>query len=188
MARTKKLDDRELLARLLDLFREHGFEGVSLAALSAATGLEKASLYYRFPGGKADMAEAVLRYVDEWYATHIVAPLEQADRTPAERVRIISANLRKFYGDGRSNCVVNTLSLSGTAAGIRAHVKSSTQAVLAAFARVSRDSGFPPAAARRRAEEALGSLEGALVVARAIGDASAFRRAIDRLPSQLTGA
>ncbi|MEP7000146.1 MAG: helix-turn-helix domain-containing protein, partial [bacterium] len=39
----------EVLDRLLDTFRDRGYEGASLAELSAATGLMKSSLYHYFP-------------------------------------------------------------------------------------------------------------------------------------------
>ncbi|TGQ06111.1 helix-turn-helix domain-containing protein, partial [Mesorhizobium sp. M00.F.Ca.ET.217.01.1.1] len=41
-----------------EVFREHGYEGASLALIGAATGLGKGSLYHFFPGGKEEMARA----------------------------------------------------------------------------------------------------------------------------------
>lgn len=41
---------------LFQLFRESGYDGVSLAQIAVATGLGKASLYHHFPGGKVEMA------------------------------------------------------------------------------------------------------------------------------------
>ena len=52
------VSDEVFLATALDLFRTYGFEGVSLKQLADATGLEKASLYYRYPGGKESIAMA----------------------------------------------------------------------------------------------------------------------------------
>jgi AcrR family transcriptional regulator len=46
-----KVSKDEVLDHALELFRTFGFEGVSFSDLSAATGLEKPSLYFRFPGG-----------------------------------------------------------------------------------------------------------------------------------------
>jgi TetR/AcrR family transcriptional repressor of lmrAB and yxaGH operons len=43
------VSDEVFLATVLDLFRTFGFEGVSLKRLADATGLEKASLYFRYP-------------------------------------------------------------------------------------------------------------------------------------------
>jgi len=63
---------------LAEAFREHGFEGASIAQLSAATGLGKGSLYNFFPGGKEEMAAAVLADVDAWFTANIFEPLRDA--------------------------------------------------------------------------------------------------------------
>ena len=47
----------ELLPALGEVFRAHGYEGASLTAITAATGLGKGSLYHFFPRGKEQMAE-----------------------------------------------------------------------------------------------------------------------------------
>ena len=60
MSRTSAIDDGELIARLSGVFRDVGYEGATLSALAAATGLQKASLYHRYPGGKQQMADEVL--------------------------------------------------------------------------------------------------------------------------------
>ena len=50
----------DALPALAEVFREHGFEGASLSLISERTGLGKGSLYHFFPGGKEEMAAAVL--------------------------------------------------------------------------------------------------------------------------------
>lgn len=58
------LDEKEkaqIVGRLFIVFRDHGYEGASLADLSRATKLGKSSLYHHFPRGKEQMAEAVDR-------------------------------------------------------------------------------------------------------------------------------
>src|SRR4029078_11124737 len=44
----------EMFSRLMDLFREKGFDGASLADISESTGLGKSSLYHHFPNGKEE--------------------------------------------------------------------------------------------------------------------------------------
>ena len=55
-----KVHDEKLIERLTSVFRIYGYEGASLSRIAEATGLQRASLYHRFPGGKEEMAEAVL--------------------------------------------------------------------------------------------------------------------------------
>ena len=56
-------------------FRTYRFEGVSLKRLADATGLEKASLYYRYPGGKDAIAMAIARELMRWLQANVFDPL-----------------------------------------------------------------------------------------------------------------
>lgn len=53
----------DLIPDLLELFRQQGYDGVSIAYISKSTGLGKSSLYHHFPEGKEQMAAEVLRYI-----------------------------------------------------------------------------------------------------------------------------
>ena len=136
MARTSDTPDIELIDRLTDVFRRHGFEGASLTRISEATGLKRASLYHRFPGGKAEMAEAVLSRADEWLGTHALSPL-QGRGEPADRLRIMTGALSEFYGDGKHSCLLDAFSLGGENTDIRKHVRASTVAWTDALAAVA---------------------------------------------------
>ncbi len=72
-----KINEPELLSRLTDLFRTYGYDRASLSKISEVTGLGRSSLYHRFPGGKAEMADAVLTAADEWLGEYVLAPLEE---------------------------------------------------------------------------------------------------------------
>ena len=65
----------EVLDRLAQAFRENGYDGASIARLSEATGLGKASLYHYFKGGKQEMAAAVLGHVGVRFSNMVIAPL-----------------------------------------------------------------------------------------------------------------
>ena len=66
-----KINEDELLDRLTDVFRTYGYEGASLSRISEVTGLQRASLYHRFPGGKEDMAKAVLSRAGQWLINRV---------------------------------------------------------------------------------------------------------------------
>jgi len=158
-----------------------------LTRIAQATGLGRASLYHRFPGGKEEMAEAVLDRADAWFVSHILAPLTEPGE-PADRVRAMAKRLDAFYGGGRHSCLLDALSL-GVAGdhSVRDHVQRSFAAWRGALADVARLSGFRRAEAERRAEEALVRIQGALVLARATGgETRPFSRALHGLPELLT--
>jgi TetR/AcrR family transcriptional repressor of lmrAB and yxaGH operons len=185
MARST-VSDAELLDRSTEVFRAHGFEGTSLSRLSEATGLEKASLYHRFPGGKEEIALAVARGVSTWFQEHVFEPLKRAE-APQKKIRVITEQLRVFYADGTMPCALDALSLSGGGDELASALKGALLAWLKAFTDVGRESGLSAAEARRRAEQAVIQIEGSLILGRVLGDTKAFRRALDDLSSLLTG-
>jgi hypothetical protein len=103
----------------------------------------------------------------------------------ASRIRETARRLAAFYQDGSVSCVLDTLSLQGGSAALHQTIMRAYNAWRDAFASVAREAGLPPAEARRRAEEAIMSIHGALVLARATGDGKPFSRAIARLPEVL---
>ncbi len=181
----KKITEDFLMDQLTEVFRLHGYEGASLSLIAEATGLKRASLYHRFPGGKEAMAEAVLQRADEFFVSHILAPLTGPGE-PAARIQGMARRLNKFYGGGCHSCLLDSLSLGKGNDAIRLHVERSFTAWLGALVRVARDSGLSPATAKRRAEESLIDIQGALVLARASGETKPFARVLQNLPERLT--
>lgn len=180
-----RLNDADLISRLADVFRAQGYEGTSLSDLSAATTLEKASLYHRFPGGKDEMVAAVISNVNQSFEQHLYSLLRGPDPAPA-RVQRAANFLRAFYGDGRKSCTFETLSLPASSKSIRAALSSSAQSLLAAFTAVAEDAGLTSAEASVRAQQAIVELEGSLIYARLFSDTKPFLRFLSNLPDLLT--
>jgi AcrR family transcriptional regulator len=63
MARPPSINEAELLDAPIAVFRDKGFDGTAIGDLSAASGLQRASLHHRYPNGQEEMAEAVLAEV-----------------------------------------------------------------------------------------------------------------------------
>jgi len=181
----RTISEDDLLDTALLLFRTHGAEGVSLSKLSEATGLEKASLYYRFPGGKEEIIMAVLASVGRWLETQLFPVLRQ-EGPPRKRAAKAVELLRAFYEDGKLSCAVDVLSLPGGSPQRHEALKAALEAWIGAFAALGRESGMPPATARHVAEDALVRIEGSLVVSRALGDPAPFQRTLKQLPDLLT--
>ena len=179
-----KITEPELMNRLTEVFRTHGYEGASLSKISEATGLQRASLYHRFPGGKAEMADAVLSRAGEWLQAHALRPLTESG-PPEERLREMARKLDEFYDGGRQSCLLDALSFGVEEGGIREHQRVAITAWVDAVASMLRESGLPPRTARERAEDAVIRIQGSLVMARASGDPKPFRRTLRNLPQDL---
>ena len=179
-----KISESEMLNRLTKIFRTHGYEGASLSKISEATGLQRASLYHRFPGGKAEMAEAVLNRAGEWLEAHALKPLTEPG-PPEPRLREMAQKLDEFYEGGTQSCLLDALSFGVEEGGIRDYQRAAMQAWVDAIATMLRGSGLPTRAARERAQDAVIRIQGSLVMARATGDPKPFRRTLRDLPQDL---
>lgn len=187
MARPQTIQDDELMRQLSNVFRETGFQAASLSALSKATGLKRASLYHRFPGGKEQMAREVLADALDWLRGHILEPLRR-DGPPAERLAEVIAELDYFYGAGRKSCLLNMLSSPFIEQGpFSADIRHAFSALIAALSRVAMDAGIDERSARQRAERATALLQGSLVLSRGLGSTHPFENFLDSLPDELIG-
>jgi AcrR family transcriptional regulator len=169
---------------LLDLFRQYGYDGVSLSKISQATGLGKASLYHHFPGGKDDMVETVLTTLDQWLQATAVDALE-GEGDALTRLERMGDRIRVAYSNGQKPCMLASLMLGSAKDDFQPQVQRMLQRWMGAIAAVLTQAGMPAALAQERSEAALIAIQGALIMARALNDPSIFERTMQRLPQQL---
>lgn len=174
----------DALPVLAEVFREHGYEGASLSLISKATGLGKGSLYHFFPGGKEEMAEAVLSEIDLWFENHVFAPLQETSR-PDAAIAAMFDSVDGYFRSGRRVCLVGALALGDTrdlfAQAVKSYFARWVDALAGALTRTKRS----PASARALAEEVVAGIQGAIVLARALDDPRAFSRALARMRVRL---
>jgi AcrR family transcriptional regulator len=172
-----------LVEALFALFRRRGYEGVSIGDISAATGLGRSSLYHHFPGGKDDMAHAVVAYARTAIGRELLAPLA----TPGPisvRVDAMIDGAARLYGDGP--CVLAGLAADGVDGPLAAALAAIFRDWAAVIARaLVETSELAPAEADSRANAALALIQGGLVMARATGEAWRFPSALAAARSAL---
>lgn len=167
---------------LLGLFRQYGYDGATLSKISEATGLGKASLYHHFPGGKDQMVETVLDYLEKWLGENILPALE-SEGDAAIRLERMCLRLNELYHGGEQPCMFAIL-LSGSARDVfHARVKALFQGWIDAIANVLIESGMDAQLARQRGEDAAIAIQGSLILSQAMDDTSVFRRTIEELPT-----
>ncbi len=103
----------DVLPALAEVFREHGYEGATLSIITEKTGLGKGSLYHFFPGGKAEMAEAVLDEIGGWFEASIFTPLAEAD-SPSGSLSRMFEKTDAYFASGKRICLVGAFALSDT--------------------------------------------------------------------------
>jgi AcrR family transcriptional regulator len=186
MARPPSIDEAQLLDLLVPVFREKGFDGTVIGDLSAASGLQRASLYHRFPAGKEEIADTVLTKVGERFLW-ILDPM-QSDSDIVRGITETARRLNDFYGAGALSCVLDTMTLAGTPQKVREHARALAVTWIDAMTEAARRAGRQPEDAARAAKDAFLRIEGSLVLARVLGDTEPFTEAVGLLPSLLMPA
>jgi TetR/AcrR family transcriptional regulator, lmrAB and yxaGH operons repressor len=168
---------------LAEVFREHGYDGASLALITAATGLGKGSLYHAFPGGKDEMAAAVLDHIQNWFDANVYQPLRTDD--PARAFEHMFRAVDDYFHSGGRVCIVGVFALGQPrdqfATQIATYFKDWVEALSACLERQGRS----VETARDSSEAIVGGIQGALVLARAADDPSIFTRALQRMKASL---
>ncbi|WP_445679350.1 TetR/AcrR family transcriptional regulator [Radicibacter daui] len=182
MARTL-LERADAIPLLGEAFRTWGFEGASLARITEKTGLGKGSLYNFFPGGKEEMAEAVLAEIDGWFETHVFTPLATAE--PKAGITGMLAATGDYFRSGNRICLVGAFALDETRSRFAIAINSYFSRWINALAGALERRGHARPEATALAEDVVLAIQGALVLARATDDPALFQRTLARLAQRL---
>lgn len=170
----------EAVAKLVELFRTHGYEGLSLSRITAETGLGKGSLFNYFPGGKDEMARAALDHIDDWFEAEVFAPLRTAPTATAALIRMLDVT-EAYFRAGRRACLMAVFALDQQpnrfSDRIRGYFRAWLEAMTSAIAR----SPAQAAGAAELAESILASIQGGLLLAVALDRPEHFANTVERL-------
>jgi TetR/AcrR family transcriptional regulator, lmrAB and yxaGH operons repressor len=180
------LTREEVVARIQTVFRDHGFEGASLSEIAKATGLGKSSLYHHFPGGKDDMAVAVLARIEAWMREYVLEPL-RGQGSPRARLHAMLDALDELYAGGTNACVLGALVTGGSRVKFQAYLQSAFALWIEALRALAAEAGIAESEARDHAEDAVVRIQGALIVAAGLDDPTPFRRALRNVERDLLG-
>jgi TetR/AcrR family transcriptional regulator, lmrAB and yxaGH operons repressor len=168
-----------ILRAALRLFRRHGYHGVGINDILAEAQAPKGSMYHHFPGGKEEIAAAVVVLMTDGMLAMIDAqdPLQPVEQT----VAAVGAVLQDTVARTRHElCALFAAFVAEKASAPRL-----AQAVNAAYAAMAtrleqrfRAAGFSQAAARDRGLLVVMLLEGGSLIAAASDDMAPFKLAM----------
>lgn len=174
----------QLVERLAQVFRRHGYEGASMTRIAAATGLGRASLYHHFPLGKEQMAEMVIEATRVWFEEKVFVPLE-GNQPPRQRLSAMLAVLSDYYDCGRMAGMPLVTAVCEDRDRFAESIRSFYARWIATMTQLLTDAGLARDIAARRAHDGVERIEGAVVVVRATSNAHVFVRMAEELPDQL---
>lgn len=178
------MSKEQVITKLIPVFRNYGYEGTTVSRLSEVTGLKKASLYHHFPGGKEEMAAAVLEYTGHWINENIFQPLK-SEKPPREKVLAMCQGIDRFYQTGTEPCILSVMSVGEADNLFHKQLEQSLKRWIDNLTKVVEEAGIEPQIARERAEDAIMFIQGALVLVRVSQNTEPFNRAIAKLPQIL---
>ncbi len=169
---------------LAEVFRTHGFEGTSLSVITAQTRMGKGSLYHFFPGGKEEMAEAVLQEISKWFEEKIFRPLREDPDADAAIAKMFS-EVDSYFHSGHRVCLVGAFALGQECARFELQVRGYFGTWVEDLEGCLVRAGHREDQARDLSEEAVGGIQGALVLARSLNQPEVFERSLQRLKQRL---
>ena len=189
----ERTDTREAILDIAEqLVQVRGFNGFSYADIAGELGVTNAALHYHFPG-KSELGHAlIVRYAERF--TSSLVTIEQREASAPGRLRAYATLYRNVLEAGRM-CLCGML-----AAEYQTLPEGMRQAVTAFFdanhvwlTRVLEEGEADgtirlAGKARDAAELIVGSLEGAMLVARTYGDTSRFNAMSEQLLAEFEGS
>jgi TetR/AcrR family transcriptional regulator, lmrAB and yxaGH operons repressor len=169
---------------LLELFRQHGYDGATLSKISEATGLGKASLYHHFPGGKDEMVSTVLAFLERWMEQRILTAL-QSDGDTLTRMQRMCDQINELYQGGEKPCLFAILLMGSARDVFYSRVNLLFRVWLDAIAQVLHEAGLDETTAMHRSEDAAIVIQGSLILSQGLGSCAPFQRALKELPHHL---
>lgn len=172
------------ISKLLQLFRDYGYDGATLAKISKATGLGKASLYHHFPGGKDEMVDAVLEDLDRVASENILQALG-SDGDAQTRLKKMCDGIANLFEGGKQPCLFAILLMGSSRDVFHDKVEMLLRNWINAIAEVLILEGLDKSLAVQRGEDAVLAIEGALILSQGLNDFGPFQRVIRQLPEKL---
>jgi AcrR family transcriptional regulator len=174
----------QLLSELSEIFLAKGYEGATLTELSRATRLSKASLYHHFPGGKAEMAGALLRDAIARLDRSAFARLREPSPA-AQRLEGFIDGFERYTDGGAQPCLVAIFAQGSVSDSHGPAIAEQYRDWTDQLTEVFEACGSKPKRAARQARALLAGLYGYLLSATLLQDPRLFRQGVKALKKTL---
>jgi AcrR family transcriptional regulator len=167
-------DSRDKMIRAtVDLLRERGYSGTSLADVLARSGGPRGSIYHHFPGGKQELATEALRRYAAGIRRRLAAVAEQGSALDVLHALIGVARDGLRATDFAVGCAVAGVVLDPAPDLLEPAAQALAEWREVIAGALTRD-GVDSVRARRLATVVLAAFEGALILSRAERDTAAL--------------
>ena len=184
MATKGDLTKARLAASMLELIQTSGYSGTGLSAVIEHAGAPKGSVYFHFPDGKEGLGVAAIELARQQFET-LIAEAAVAAGSPAGAVRAAIEALTAIVSesDFRLGCPVSvvTLEMGADSERLREACATAFESWIAPTAAFLEASGVDAGEARSLATVVVSTIEGAVIVSRALRSTQPLTNAADVL-------
>jgi TetR/AcrR family transcriptional regulator, lmrAB and yxaGH operons repressor len=181
----KRTDSKErMVAAARRLFREHGYLGTALSDVVTESAAPRGSIYFHFPGGKEELASEVTLL----HASVRIADINRAAATTTTAAQLIEVFMGRERDDlvasnYREGCAVAPIVIESTPASdvLSDVARRAFQDLITTLAARLTEKGVPHERALQLATNVWTSVEGALMLSRALRSPEPFDAAISLL-------
>ena len=174
-----------IVPQLVDLFFQFGYNGTTLNLIGERTELSRAALYHHFPGGKEEMARAVLERADAWVDTHVFAVMADSETPAPLRLQQVIRNMDAVHHHAEQLTPSTAFVVGQDAQIYRPHVLGYNLRHAQLMTELLIALGLPEHVAHRRSWEFRIFLEGSLACARVMGDLHIFHQMMQQVVAYL---
>lgn len=181
----------QIIATTCDLLESQGFHGTGLNQIIRESGAPKGSLYYYFPDGKDELAQAAIDWSGRAVAQRIRAGLAVSpDAAHAVRIFVTEIAGHVEASGFRSGGPLTTIAMETATTNERLNLACRTAYTLlqAAFEEKLLDSGYHSQQARDLATFITASIEGAIILCRTYHSGDPLRVVARQLEPMLAAA
>ena len=177
--------DRALMiTQLYGLLRRTGYKGVTMEEIARSTGLAAADLEVQFPGGKPEIAQAVLHFAHTWIGDRIICALRQ-NAPFQDRLEEMLNAVQELYSGGREPCIVASMMVGAEDPELSETLSLLLIDWLAALRAALVEHGLAAQIAETKAAAIVGRIEGGLMLARALDAPRLFTEALDAVRNEV---
>lgn len=179
-----------MVEAMLQWIQSHGYAGTGLSAVLDTAGAPKGSMYFHFPDGKEELGERAIALAATRFRQLLASASEHAT-TPGQVLRRILEILARMLADAdfTLGCPVSvvTLEMSAHSERLRSACADAYASWITSVAAQLATSGLPEDQVRALAETIVSTVEGAMIVSRAMRDTRPMLGAASVLAPLLDG-
>jgi TetR/AcrR family transcriptional regulator, lmrAB and yxaGH operons repressor len=181
----RKTDSKQrMVAAARRLFREHGYLGTALSDVVSESAAPRGSIYFHFPGGKEELATEVTLL----HASDRIAHINRAAAATTSAAQLIEVFMGRERDDlvassYREGCAMAPIVIEATPASdqLSGATRRAFHDLISTLAARLSEKGIPDEQASRLATTVWTSVEGALILSRALRSTEPFDSAIAQL-------